>query len=61
MTAALLAAHDIRLSYGRGTARFDALKGVSLEIAAGESVAIPEAAGGHRPCARRQPEADLRR
>lgn len=36
----VLAAHDIRKSYGRGTARFDALKGVSLDIAAGESIAI---------------------
>ena len=36
----LLAADDIRRSYGRGTARFDALKGVSLQIAEGESVAI---------------------
>ncbi len=40
MTATLLAADDIRRSYGRGTARFDALKGVSLRIAEGESVAI---------------------
>ena len=37
---ALLEATDIRRSYGRGTARFDALKGVSLRIDAGESVAI---------------------
>lgn len=36
----LLAADDIRRSYGRGTARFDALKGVSLTIAEGETVAI---------------------
>jgi putative ABC transport system ATP-binding protein len=40
MTTTLLAADDIRRSYGRGTARFDALKGVSLRIAEGESVAI---------------------
>ncbi|MEX1077955.1 MAG: ABC transporter ATP-binding protein [Homoserinimonas sp.] len=40
MTATLLAAQDIRRSYGRGTARFDALKGVSLNITEGESVAI---------------------
>ena len=36
----LLEATDIRKSYGRGTARFDALKGVSLRICEGESVAI---------------------
>lgn len=40
MTTTLLAADDIRRSYGRGTARFDALKGVSLQIADGEAVAI---------------------
>jgi putative ABC transport system ATP-binding protein len=38
--AALLDATDIRRSYGRGESRFDALKGVSLRIHAGESVAI---------------------
>jgi putative ABC transport system ATP-binding protein len=37
---ALLEAIDIQRSYGRGTARFDALKGVSLRVRAGESVAI---------------------
>lgn len=36
----LLDARDIRRSYGRGAHRFDALKGVSLRIAHGESVAI---------------------
>jgi len=36
----LLAARDIRKSYGRGTARFDALAGVSLAVHAGESIAI---------------------
>jgi len=36
----ILAARDIRKSYGRGTARFDALSGVSLEVHAGESIAI---------------------
>lgn len=36
----MLAVRDIRKSYGRGAARFDALKGVSLEIQAGESLAI---------------------
>ncbi|MDQ4138880.1 MAG: ABC transporter ATP-binding protein [Actinomycetota bacterium] len=39
-SGALLDATDIRRSYGRGTARFDALKGVSLGIDEGESVAI---------------------
>jgi putative ABC transport system ATP-binding protein len=37
---ALLEATGIRRSYGRGTARFDALKGVSIRIRQGESVAI---------------------
>ncbi len=37
---ALLEATDIRRSYGRGTARFDALKGVSVTIREGESIAI---------------------
>lgn len=36
----LLDVRDIRRSYGRGANRFDALKGVSLGIAHGESVAI---------------------
>jgi putative ABC transport system ATP-binding protein len=36
----ILAARDIRKSYGRGVARFDALDGVSLEVHAGESIAI---------------------
>lgn len=36
----VLAAHDIRKSYGKGTARFDALAGVSLSVYAGESIAI---------------------
>ena len=36
----LLAARDIRKSYGRGAARFDALTGVSLAVHAGESIAI---------------------
>ncbi len=40
MNASLLAARDLSKSYGRGTARFDALKGVSLYIRAGESLAI---------------------
>lgn len=35
-----LAARNIRKSYGRGAARFDALDGVSLKVNAGESIAI---------------------
>ena len=33
-------AQGITKSYGSGATRFDALKGVSLQVAAGESVAI---------------------
>lgn len=40
MSVPVLSAHAIGKSYGRGTARFDALKGVSVDIRAGESVAI---------------------
>jgi putative ABC transport system ATP-binding protein len=40
MTETILEATDIRRSYGRGTARFDALKGVSVRVSEGESVAI---------------------
>lgn len=40
MTAPVLAARDIRKSYGRGASRFDALDGVSVEVTAGESLAI---------------------
>jgi putative ABC transport system ATP-binding protein len=36
----VLYARDIRKSYGKGSARFDALDGVSLEVQAGESIAI---------------------
>ena len=36
----VLAARDIRKSYGKGTARVDALAGVSLSVYAGESIAI---------------------
>ena len=36
----VLAARDIRKYYGNGTARFDALAGVSLSVYAGESIAI---------------------
>jgi putative ABC transport system ATP-binding protein len=39
-TAPLLDVHDLRRSYGRGANRFDALKGVSLRVERGESVAI---------------------
>jgi len=40
MSVPVLSAHDIGKSYGRGSARFDALRGVSVDIRAGESVAI---------------------
>ena len=40
MTTPILSARDVRKSYGRGPNRFDALKGVSLDIHEGESVAI---------------------
>ena len=40
MPVPILAACDVHKSYGRGATRFDALRGVSLEIAQGESVAI---------------------
>ena len=40
MTQLALEARDIRKSYGRGQATFEALKGVSLAIEAGEAVAI---------------------
>ncbi|GGF23738.1 ABC transporter ATP-binding protein [Subtercola lobariae] len=40
MTTPVLSAVDIRKSYGHGVNRFDALKGVSLTVQAGESVAI---------------------
>ncbi|MDQ1513661.1 MAG: putative transport system ATP-binding protein [Microbacteriaceae bacterium] len=40
MTAPILEARDLTRSYGRGANRFDALRGVSLSIDAGESVAI---------------------
>lgn len=39
-TTALLDVQDLRRSYGRGANRFDALKGVSLRVARGDSVAI---------------------
>lgn len=40
MTAPLISVTDVHKSYGRGANRFDALCGVSLDIRAGESVAI---------------------
>ncbi len=40
LSTPLLQARDIRKSYGKGTARFDALAGVSLSVHAGESIAI---------------------
>jgi putative ABC transport system ATP-binding protein len=40
MPVPILAARDVRKSYGRGPTRFDALKGVSLDIVEGESIAI---------------------
>lgn len=36
----IISVRDVRRSYGRGQNRFDALKGVSLDIFEGESVAI---------------------
>jgi putative ABC transport system ATP-binding protein len=40
MTVPILSARDLTKTYGRGPDRFDALKGVSLEIDRGDSVAI---------------------
>ena len=40
MSDFLLEARNISKSYGKGASRFDALTGVSLEIASGDSVAI---------------------
>lgn len=40
MTEPVLAARDLRKTYGRGAARFDALRGVTLDIARGEAIAI---------------------
>jgi putative ABC transport system ATP-binding protein len=40
MPVPVLAARDVQKSYGRGANRFDALRGVSLDIAEGESLAI---------------------
>lgn len=40
MTAPILSARDVRKSYGSGANRLDALKGVSLDVREGESIAI---------------------
>ena len=40
MDAPLISVRDVRKSYGRGDGRFDALKGVSFDVQAGESLAI---------------------
>ena len=40
MAIPVLAARDVRKVYGHGATRFEALKGVSIEIGDGESVAI---------------------
>lgn len=40
MEASVLTVRNLSKSYGRGSARFDALKGLSLDIQAGESLAI---------------------
>jgi putative ABC transport system ATP-binding protein len=40
MTVPLMSITDLRKSYGRGPNRFDALKGVTFDIAEGESLAI---------------------
>lgn len=40
MSDSILSARDVRKSYGKGSTRFEALKGVNLAVRAGESVAI---------------------
>ncbi|GEK79929.1 ABC transporter ATP-binding protein [Agrococcus baldri] len=40
MSDLVLEATDVAKSYGRGESRFDALKGVSMQVRAGESLAI---------------------
>lgn len=40
METSVLTVRNLSKSYGRGSARFDALKGLSLDIQAGESLAI---------------------
>jgi putative ABC transport system ATP-binding protein len=40
MDTPIIRVRDVRRSYGRGPSRFDALKGVSLDVRQGESLAI---------------------
>ncbi|WP_353829268.1 ABC transporter ATP-binding protein [Agromyces sp. SYSU T0242] len=40
MPTPVLHAHDLRKSYGRGETRFDALRGVDVDVNAGEALAI---------------------
>lgn len=40
MTTPILQVRDLRKSYGRGSTRFDALRGVSFDVHEGESLAI---------------------
>ncbi len=40
MTTSVLEAIDLKKSYGRGESRFDALKGIDLDVKLGESLAI---------------------
>lgn len=40
LTEPLLSVRDLRKTYGKGASRFDALRGVSFDIHAGESIAI---------------------
>ena len=40
MTNPIISVTDVAKTYGRGHNRFDALKGVSFDIADGESIAI---------------------
>ena len=40
MPTPLLSLHDVHKSYGRGSTRFDALTGVSIDVYEGESLAI---------------------
>ena len=42
---AMLTAQDLRKSYGRGSSRFDALAGVSMDVRAGGSLAITGKSG----------------
>lgn len=38
--SAVIAAHELRKTYGHGASRFDALKGIDLDVQEGESLAI---------------------